>query len=813
MSINFQEILKELEYRVKTGIIDLTNEEQVTTLKQILRENGISDANEIAQKARVYYSFLKEERVAPPQGKTWVKNKQSGAIYAVGKVDTAVHDSPSDKEVSAAKASGALSSDEPKEEPKQQGPNAFGVTGGGAKVFPGNDNQPKDDGRAQKRSGEPTQPEKRAPQVLGKLDDKVLRQVEQEYVKQNSGDSADMGNPNPKYPKKDMAEGYSDKEYYSKRGSNGEGHSTRVRTEPFIFDKSLHNDLTNAGFPEEYIKFLERCINTEVDGKQPPVTELIKQGGAGQIQSQFGEVMAMAFMSLRDPRQRFALANVIKQQIQETKLDLLKQSMGAAAFNKLAKDPKALKKALAADTAIATDSWVDASLSHGESFDAAMDEKYGKGGWQFQGAAWDKREDIEALGLPYAQKGFSTDVLLRVQPLKNGKPAGPAQAQRCSLKKDENIMFFNGSVNEVENFILNYVTDGERSRTRALESLWSKAQDGNKNKEERLAARDTILKLTGAKTWQQGAQMVSEESKAIRDKAFNKAPNDVKQAVTAIREFNDKQTKSALKLGYYASVDLKPKELENAVNSLYKTSADRKFATAAHQIVKQCGKANGEVTQECVAAGLTKLNPKKAGTKYVSKACVAAAEVAKAAGYDVDKQLEQHYSIAKEAGNALIKAIPKSPELLGGVMQKLAEAFPLKVCMDGTEFMLIDGVHVTTKTLQTVFGVNSYDELNKGLTVVEDSNGDALLVFSAGGSKQIPVGYVDARQKGKGFEGTVGFEILCNDEFVRQCAEANKKNGDTSGANSRKADQLAQRKAAGEKRKQSSSDDTNDDEA
>ncbi len=34
--------------------------------------------------------------------------------------------------------------------------------------------------------------------------DKVLRQVEQEYVKQNSGDSADMGNANPKYAKKDI---------------------------------------------------------------------------------------------------------------------------------------------------------------------------------------------------------------------------------------------------------------------------------------------------------------------------------------------------------------------------------------------------------------------------------------------------------------------------------------------------------------------------------------------------------------------------------------------------------------------------------
>jgi len=280
MSIDFQEILKELEYRVEHGIIDLTKEEQVTKLVEILRENKVSDANEMAQKARVYYSFLKEERVAAPQGKTWVKNRQSGAIYAVGKVDTAVHDIPTDKELSAAKASGNLSSDEPKQEPKQQGPNAFGVSGGGAKVFPGKDAQPKDDGKAQKRSGAPIEPEKRAPQVLGKLDDKVLRQVEQEYVKQNSGDSADMGNANPKYAKKDMAEGYSDKEYYSKKGSNGEGHSTRVRTQPFIFDKSLHNELTNAGFPEEYIKFLERCMNTEVDGKQPPVTELIKHIGS-----------------------------------------------------------------------------------------------------------------------------------------------------------------------------------------------------------------------------------------------------------------------------------------------------------------------------------------------------------------------------------------------------------------------------------------------------------------------------------------------------------------------------------------------------
>ena len=69
MSINFQEILKELEYRVEHGIIDLTKEEQVTKLTQILRENGVSDANEMAQKARVYYSYINEATKKQPLDK------------------------------------------------------------------------------------------------------------------------------------------------------------------------------------------------------------------------------------------------------------------------------------------------------------------------------------------------------------------------------------------------------------------------------------------------------------------------------------------------------------------------------------------------------------------------------------------------------------------------------------------------------------------------------------------------------------------------------------------------------------------------
>jgi len=128
MSINFQEILKELEYRVEHGIIDLTKEEQVTKLVQILRENGVSDANEMAQKARVYFSYINEEDV--------VKNKKTGNVYVVKKMDPSKHIKPTPKEIQKAKQAngGQLPSDKSTAPAPVKGANVFGK-GTGANVF------------------------------------------------------------------------------------------------------------------------------------------------------------------------------------------------------------------------------------------------------------------------------------------------------------------------------------------------------------------------------------------------------------------------------------------------------------------------------------------------------------------------------------------------------------------------------------------------------------------------------------------------------------------------------------------------------
>jgi hypothetical protein len=66
---NFDDILLELGYRVPGGIVDLTKDHQVTELVNILRENGFDNPNELAQKARVYFSYLKEIDEAKPKVK------------------------------------------------------------------------------------------------------------------------------------------------------------------------------------------------------------------------------------------------------------------------------------------------------------------------------------------------------------------------------------------------------------------------------------------------------------------------------------------------------------------------------------------------------------------------------------------------------------------------------------------------------------------------------------------------------------------------------------------------------------------------
>mgnify|MGYP003351258432 CR=1 FL=1 len=72
---NFDDVLLELSYRV--GIVDLTKEYQVTELINILKEEGYQTPEELANKARVYFSYLKEIDEENGKRKQRVKGKSA----------------------------------------------------------------------------------------------------------------------------------------------------------------------------------------------------------------------------------------------------------------------------------------------------------------------------------------------------------------------------------------------------------------------------------------------------------------------------------------------------------------------------------------------------------------------------------------------------------------------------------------------------------------------------------------------------------------------------------------------------------------
>jgi len=250
MNIDFQEILKELEYRVPHGIINLNEEHQVTKLVEILRENGVSDANELAQKARGYFGFINEAATD-----IIVKNKKSGHIYKVKKMDPSVHVVPKPAEIQAATDfyGGKLPVSD--KDPKLKGKAVFG--GKGASVFPKDKESTKS-------------------KIIGGKD-KTLSKIDtlnsKEYKQKQQPDDAT-------FEKKNKA--------------------NQVGPPPQLYKLPVEV-VKNAKVPPRHLVALERMMNSKFSNdtaKWSHFSDL--PGGAGQISAQAGELMTMIGTTMDD---------------------------------------------------------------------------------------------------------------------------------------------------------------------------------------------------------------------------------------------------------------------------------------------------------------------------------------------------------------------------------------------------------------------------------------------------------------------------------------------------------------------------------
>ena len=223
-----------------SGIPDLTNEYHIEHLIDILRENGIPNATELAKTAQIHFSQLNEK-------KTIVKNIKSGNTYAVTSVDPTIHDTVSDDEKSK----------------QQSQPN-------GDKRLSGSDFTPSAETDVDPT---PSEPEKKI--VNGK--DKTLN-VESplktpEYQKELEPNDNDFAVKNQEFV-------------------------NPTPPPPYTLPDSIAE---NPKFPKRYVKLFQRFMNTQHTGAAKALSHFSDfQGGQGDISAQAGELMVMMGITMND---------------------------------------------------------------------------------------------------------------------------------------------------------------------------------------------------------------------------------------------------------------------------------------------------------------------------------------------------------------------------------------------------------------------------------------------------------------------------------------------------------------------------------
>jgi len=431
MHINFDEILSELEYRVAEGVIDLTKEAHVNELIEILKEHGYSNPNEIGQKARVYFSYLKEEDV--------VKNKKSGNIYVVSKMNPKVHDKPTPAEISKAKRAhgGNLpTSDKPvPTKPTTKTKKAPTAPKADITVTDAEKNKQK--------------------KAVKKVDVQQGTAVKVTQPKYGTKGSKDLDQKKAENRLKNLPpSGISSKQAlqnFKKQYPNG---ITTNYNYPSTADAILKQKLPPAGY--DSLKSL--MMMSKMGTFEPPISSVTDQYGAGQISAQANELAMQAVYCFSNTKEGMLARE-----------ELVKSLLANA---------EAIRKK--GGTPILDESWIKHLTGAHDAFIKNMDRQYGEGQWEVTGMTWDNRAQQESLGANYDDKGDSTDINAQI------KVGGRIINKEISCKKDWEIYLLNAGLGDAQNW---YYTLGRDKEIRAEElSRMKEAKDPAFTKSKELQA-------------------------------------------------------------------------------------------------------------------------------------------------------------------------------------------------------------------------------------------------------------------------------------------------------------------------------------
>jgi hypothetical protein len=475
--------------------------------------------------------------------------------------------------------------------------------------------------------------------------------------------------------------------------------------------------------PPKYIKTLQRILNTkQVDSSNPPIGEFLNGAGAGEIPAQSGEILTFLLTSM-DKESAEALGEVL--------LETEKNQKGKS---------------------ILDSSWIGASISSRETILRQVKEKYGDGA-EIEFGAWDTQDDVEnGIGLEnYSEnKGFSTDVYFRVN-----TSDGP-KIHEVSLKKDFEAYFANLGSTDIE---------------KVLEASGAKLYDSDEDRE-----KNSVGNLTKNQA-KNSVKRVGEISQDSVDNILNQSDDELlenaKKLPPGIRSL---VLSGDSKKGYTLSPEIKKhREFLRKIKDKYPLPWDASTLQ------------NPDFFKEAKSLGIN-LGAKKPTQKGISKLMMFTnymlytnelANDEKGSSFEfLNQQIgldkDPPEGSAKFVANKHIENLAK-PESRDALMGVIGEKFPLKTLLTGEESMALGNQSLDIETCKQIFGTDNYDEIQEGISVEIDEEGNKFLSYTAKtpDAKPIKIAKVECRQRGQGYASpTTG--IAPTDEFKHRIYCANK---------------------------------------
>ena len=577
-------------------------------------------------------------------------------------------------------------------------------------------------------------------------------------------------------------------------------------------------DTDNVGVPSKYFDTLSRALTTKnIKGETDNWSHYGEglAGGAGQINSQMGELMTLIFSSA-SPEDRKKLSEVIRSQVKSA------QSKGS------------VKKDLTV-----TEDWIDASLENASAIDTYMSLEAPDS--QIVGGSWDQPDELQSLGIGEGgeEKGFSTDIVIRDS---NGKN------HQLSLKKDGNVNFLNSGAGQYTKFYLSGALDDESNPyhetakeyfdnidrvNEIFEEIGLEEYDGeslpnipNQKKLKELGVsdpkkvnkelqdiRNNLASIRSNEDIVPKEYNLSEynrkENEALETN-FKKLNSEIRQldldklntpaTETFTEYFSDGNFSDDIKERFFNSDGtpktdpktgkIKPATLKkgmdkdeyNRAKSLMddanKDAKSGEIADKIKKIMKKEKIKDWSTFVDRLESGDLKLTARERNKIMLNSILATKSDIAKEHRGDMKKR-------ERDFARNSIEAISKDPVMKAGTLKSLRNNFPLKDVSEGSESMIIGDSVFSKSVLEKMFGTRDFNQIKDRLTVEKDSSGQPFLGYSAevdtNGDGEtdsvIPISDINVRADGLGYGNTIKHEMKLRKDFYKRLQELNKEMG------------------------------------